>query len=456
MRVSIASTPAQSRQVRQRLANPEETLSYELGKAVQELPPLYTRLLAGGISVLVFGTLTWAHFSKVDEVAVTQGELIPSVEVRPVRALSVGSIQKIQVKEGDTVKKDQVLVEMDSSLPQTDVNRLEKSARLIREDIARLEAERTGGKAAGTDLQDQLLTARLREFDTKKAAAISESSRQRATREEAKARMSRLQENLINARDNLKNARAREQALSSLKGTGAVPQLDYIRAQDELTDAKDKVVSLEKEIDAQLERIRQADEAYQGAVSTASGLDSQRRSEILSQLNKRYEEQASVVGQLEQAKKQRSRETIKSPFAGVIYNLKATRGPVQAGEELLSIVPQDEDILLEVKVLNRDIGFIKSGLSAKVKLATFPYQEFGVVDGVVENVSPNAIVEKDVGLVFPTRIRLKKHALQVRGKDVKLTPGMAATAEIVTRKKSVLTFLIEPVTRRFSEAFSVR
>ena len=92
MKLSI--TPAQSQQARQRLANPQESLSYELGKAVQELPPIYTRLLAGGISVLVFGAIAWAHFSKVDEVAVANGKTIPSTEVRPMRALSAGTIVK--------------------------------------------------------------------------------------------------------------------------------------------------------------------------------------------------------------------------------------------------------------------------------------------------------------------------------------------------------------------------
>jgi HlyD family secretion protein len=163
-----------------------------------------------------------------------------------------------------------------------------------------------------------------------------------------------------------------------------------------------------------------------------------------------------VQGKLASAQKQRSWETIKAPFDGTVYNIKATRGPVQSGEELMSILPKGEEIVLDAKVLNRDIGFIQEGMRAKVKLATFPYQEFGIVDGVVEKVSPNSIMEKDVGLVFPVRIRLKTQTLNVRGKDVALAPGMAATAEIVTRQKSILTFLVEPVTRRFSEAFSVR
>jgi HlyD family secretion protein len=159
---------------------------------------------------------------------------------------------------------------------------------------------------------------------------------------------------------------------------------------------------------------------------------------------------------LEQAKKQKDGESIKAPVAGTIYKIKATRGPVQAGEELLSILPEGEDILLEVKVLNRDIGFIRQGMRAKVKLATFPFQEFGTVDGEVVQVSPNATLDKELGLVFPTRIKLNQHSVSVRGQEVGFTPGMTASGEIVTRKKSVLTFIMEPVTRRFSEAFSVR
>ncbi len=456
MKVSISSTPAQSRQVRHMLANPQDSLSYELGKAVQELPPFYTRLLAGGISVLVFGTITWAYFSKVDEVAPANGQIVAEAEVRPFRASSVGTIQQINVKEGQNVKKGDVLVEMDPGLSQTEVDRLEKSAKLIRQDIARLEAERRGDRVAGVPLQDQLLEARLKEFDTKQAAADSEVQRQLATRQENEARLSRLRENLIFAKDSLKNAQLRERSLSSLQGTGAVPQLDYIRAQDEVTNAKDKVVSIEKEIDAQQEKIAQSQQAYEGAKSTAEGLSSQRQSEVLTQLTKRNEELTDVQGKLASAKQQRSRETVEAPFDGIVYNIKATRGPVQSGEELLSMLPKGEAIELEAKVLNRDIGFIREGMRAKVKLATFPYQEFGIVEGVVEKVSPNSIVEKDVGLVFPVRIHLNKQSINVRGKYVDLTPGMAATAEIVTRQKSILTFLIEPVTRRFSEAFSVR
>lgn len=498
MKFSLAANAVQARQTKERFAKPEEKLSYELGKAVQELPPLYTRLLAGTISIVIFGTISWAQLSEIDEVATATGELIASTQVRPVTALGNGSILTVKVKEGDRVTKDQIIIQRDPNFQQTDVNRLAKSSKLIEDDLQRLQAERSGGKTAGTILQDELLNSRLLDYKAKQAAAAAEVKRQQSILTQAKVRLSRLQENLANAKigftnveknlenakslrsmldNNLSIAKEREENLRTLLEPGALTRVDYldakerlnrvntdiIRSSDEitknqnnLTEAKDKVASLEKDVAAQFQEINQAEQAYQTARNQNIRLTSERQSEILTQINKRKEELTTVAGQLEQARKQKDGENIKAPVAGTIYKIKATKGPVQSGEELLSILPEGEEMLLEVKVLNRDIGFISQGMKAKVKIATFPFQEFGVVEGEVLQISPNATIDKELGLVFPTRIKLSKHSLNVRGQDVEFNPGMAANAEIVTRQKSVLTFIIEPITRRFSEAFSVR
>ncbi|MEA5619815.1 HlyD family efflux transporter periplasmic adaptor subunit [Cronbergia sp. UHCC 0137] len=498
MKYSLAANAAQARQTKERFAKPEEQLSYELGKAVQDLPALYTRLLAGTISIVVFGAIAWAHYSQIDEVATAPGELIAAAQVRPVTSLGNGSIVAVKVKEGDRVTKDQILVERDPNLQQSDVNRLAKASKLIEEDLQRLQAERTGGTIAGTKLQDELLNSRLLDYKAKQVGVEAEAKRQQSLISQAKTRLIRLQENLanaktsvINAQTNLLNAQTirdkvesnlaiaqtREENLRTLIKPGALPRVDYleaqerlnrantdiIRAKDEvtnaqnrLTQAQDKVTSLEKDISTQFQEIQQAEQAYKAARNQGLRLSSERQSEILTQINRRKEELTNVAGQLEQAKKQKDGETIKAPVAGTIYKIKATKGPVQAGEELLSILPEGEEMLLEVKVLNRDIGFIRQGMKAKVKMATFPFQEFGIVDGTVAQISPNAILDQELGLVFPTRITLSKHSINLRDQKVEFTPGMVANAEIVTRKKSVLTFIVEPITRRFSEAFSVR
>lgn len=498
MKYSLAANAAQARKTKQRFVKPDEHLSYELGKAVQELPPLYSRLLAGTVSALVLGTIAWANFSLIDEVATAPGELIAAAQVRPVTSIGNGTIVTVNVKEGDRVLKGQPLVKRDPDLQQGDVVRLATSTKLIQEDLRRLDAERTGAQAGGTQLQDELLNSRLRDYQARQAGAQAESNRQQALINQAKVRQTRLQENLVNARTSLVNAKTnqinaqnirakvesglgiaqkREQSLKTLVNPGAIPRLDYLDAQEKLnrvaaeitrskdevinsqnkvTEAQDKVTSLEKDIAAQAQEIHQVQEAYQAARTQAQRLESERQSEIITQINKRKEELTTIQGQLDQARKQQDKETIKAPVSGTIYRIKATKGPVQAGEELLSILPEGEELLLEVKILNRDIGFIHEGMQAKVKMATFPFQEFGTIEGEVVQVSPNAILDKEMGLVFPTRIKLNKHSILVRGQEVGFSPGMSANGEIVTRRKSILTFLIEPITRRFSEAFSVR
>ncbi|NJN91825.1 MAG: HlyD family efflux transporter periplasmic adaptor subunit, partial [Leptolyngbyaceae cyanobacterium SL_5_14] len=199
-------------------------------------------------------------------------------------------------------------------------------------------------------------------------------------------------------------------------------------------------------------------QAYQSAQQTAESLTSQRRSEILTQLTQRQEELSNIEGQLNEADIRKDGQTIRAPISGRIYNVETTLAErtIEPGEEILSILPDGEDLMLEVKVLNRDIGFIEAGMRAKIKVATFPFQEFGTIEGEVMRVSPNATLDEDLGLVFATQVKLSRTSVAVQGKPVELVPGMAATAEIVTRQKSILTFLIEPVTRRFDEAFSTR
>jgi HlyD family secretion protein len=451
------TTPAQTRQTRQQFVNPEDYLSYELGKAVRELPPLYTRLLAGSLTALVFGAIAWAYFSIVDEVAVTQGELIPSAQVRPVRALEGGVIREIRIKEGDQVKKGDVLIEEDPKLSQSEVNRLQKNAELVRQDIARLEAENKGLTRSGTAVQDQLLAARLQEFDNKQAAATADAQRQLSAIEETKVQLTKLRENLVNAQATLENARNREASLRTLVD-GAVPRFDYLQAKDQLTEAQDKVSTLGQEILGQQQAIQQAQQAYQSAQQSSNRLGAERQTEILTQLTQRRENLTDIQGQLAQARVRAEGQVVTAPIDGTIYNLEATLGSrtVQPGDELLSILPENHDLLLEVKVLNRDIGFIEQGQRAKVKVATFPFQEFGTIAGEVISIGPNATTDKDLGLVFKAKVKLDRDTVGVNGKQVKLTPGMAATAEIVTRKRSVLTFLLEPITKRFDEAFSAR
>ena len=487
-----------SRQIKQQFVSEDRYLAYELGQAVKKLPPLYTRFLAGGISVILFGALAWAHFSKVDEVAVAQGKLVPAEQMRPVRSLDPGLITEVKVKAGDRVEKDDILIERDPTLTKTDIARLKKSAQLIKEDLSRLDAERRGETSVGVSLQDQLLVARLQNFEARHTSAIAEAKRQKAAMDKAKIQLTRLQENLLNAKTNLANAQSQEadartiyqqisaslniakeeeQSLRALLAPGAIAKLRYLDAKNrvirtegelarakseitaannQITVAEDKIMSLEKDLAAQTKEIMEAQQAYRAAQSTTARLTSERQSEIIARLNQRQEELTKIEGELARSEKNLGKDTIKAPVPGTIYNVKASSGPVQAGEELLSILPEGEKLILEAHALNHDIGFIAKGMRVKIKLATFPFQEFGTIDGEVIDISADAITDEKLGLIFPIKVKLEQQVIQVNDNKIELVPGMAATGDIVTRQKSILAFLIEPVARRLSEAFSVR
>lgn len=152
-------------------------------------------------------------------------------------------------------------------------------------------------------------------------------------------------------------------------------------------------------------------------------------------------------------------QTIIAPITGRVYNIKVnpSQGTVQPGEELLSILPEGKQPLLEVELPSQYRGFVDEQMNAKVKIEAFPYQEYGVIEGTVVYVSPYAVKDKNSNKeVYPTRIKLHKFIIRAQGQDKPLTPGMEATGEIVMRQKSILSLLIEPVTRKFDDVFFVR
>jgi HlyD family secretion protein len=396
---------ARSRQTKQEFADEATYLSYELGQAVQELPPLYTRLVAVSLSFAVFGAIGWAAFSKVDEVAVAPGELLPSEQIQPVRSLTNGGIQSIKVKEGQYVQKGDILIELDANQPTADVQRLGEQIKLMDMDLQRA----TGGVAGG----------------------------QAARMQEAEIEGQRLRRSLI-------FAQREANSYCRLSGQGASPRMDCDRAQNKVSD-------LEKNIAAQQTKIQQLAEDYKGG--------------NLSQLSQRREEREALRRQLDQAKDKQKGQKITAPISGNIYNINVTRskGIVQTGDELLSILPSGKEPILQVDLPNQYRGFVDEGMKVKVKVDAFPYQEFGIIDGTVIYVSPNAVTkEKNAGQLgpqeknFPTRVRLNKLSVMARGEDKPLTPGMSATGEIVLRQKTVLSFLLDPITRKFDEVFSIK
>ncbi len=409
MKRFLAASPAQARQTKQEFANPEAYLDYELAKAVQELPPIFTRLVGVTLSLAVFGVIAWAALSKVDEVAVAPGKVLPGEqEVQPVRSLSSGKIKYInetKVREGQQIQKGEILIALDSSASQVDIETLENQAQLMRQDLQR------ATKAA----------AKSHEADMKKA----------------QIEYSRL-------RDNLEFAKVKER--KECPFFSSVYQELPGAYREKCKDAQNQLNNAKKLFEAQAQEIEKLNQDY--------------KTGLLSGLSKRQEELESVEGRLEQANNQLQNQNIIAPIAGKVYNIKVnlSQGTVQSGEELLSIAPVGkvgEEPVLEVDLPAQYQGFVNEGMRAKVKIDTFSYQEFGTLNGTVIYISPNAVSRDNSGKqVFPTRIKLKTNLIRV-GEGYKIiTSGMPVTGEIVMREKTVLRLLLDPITRKVDDVFS--
>ena len=398
MKQPLASSPVQARQTKNQFANPDAYLDYELGKAVQELPPLYTRLVGVTLSLAVFGAIAWAGLSKVDDVAEAHGKLIPGEQVQPVRSPSSGKIKRInptKVKEGQQVQQGELLIALDSESSQLDIERLNNQLQLINQEYQYINATDKGQKA-------------------------------RIAQEKFE-------------RDRLVNgfAEAKSEADRLCPLVGGIPYLTCERA-------KHKVKDLKSSIQKQDEKIKQIQADYQ--------------TEIINKQNQLRQQWQEKKRQLEQAKNQGQNQIIRAPIAGTVYNVKVnqSQGTVQSGEELLSILPEGKELLLEVDLPNQYKAFVHEKMKAKVKIDSLNYQEFGIIDGEVVSISPNAVInDKNSGkAVYPTRIKLDPVMLKKRGLDKQLTAGMTAEGDIVMRQKSVLSLLLEPMTRKFDDVFS--
>lgn len=143
-----------------------------------------------------------------------------------------------------------------------------------------------------------------------------------------------------------------------------------------------------------------------------------------------------------------------SSIDGVVTQLSVHTlgGVVKPADPLLAIVPNDEELIVEAVVLNKDIGFLREGQAAEVKLGAFPFTRYGVVNGTIERISRDSVENKELGLVFPCLVNLAASHIDVDAKRIALEPGFAATAEVKTGQRRIIELLLSPLSRRVQEA----
>ena len=413
--------------------------------------------LAAGhvVTLLVIAFILWASFARFDQVVGVPGTVVPAGQVRIVQHLEGGVITAIDVRQGDRVEPGDRLMTL--SLGAGAVNRDEM---LVRRDAliaqqARMKAEAEGGEPAfPTDLAERrpaMLAAEAAAFRQRRAehgagqaallAAVETARREAAT-------LAARHDAAVAAR-----AVARRQLASaeSLLAGRLIARTEYLERQAELTRAEGEVSTLAAGRDQAAATIAEAE------ARARAGEESFRR-QATDGLSQADTELARIDELLKTASDQQARSSVTAPIAGIVQTLRFNTigGVVRPGEPILDIVPTEENLMIEGRLPPADIGHVAQGQAVTIKLTAFDYLRYGTLEGEVEQIGANADSDRNGHPYFRVRIRTAADHLQSDGARHPIIPGMEATADIHTGRRSLMSFLVQPVLKLRSEAFRER
>lgn len=398
----------------------------------------------------MFLLVIWAGVARIDEVTRGMGKVVPSSKAQLVQAATPATVTAIMVRPGQMVKKGQLLARLDDSQSSSAVGQLKAENERLEARAARLEQEGTGTGsdcAEGTACAEESRLAELRQAtaQSRESALAAAVEQRRRDLQEGMATVSSLDASAKLARDQVN-------MLAPLAAKGIVPQTELMTAQRELVDVQGRLAAA-----------RQGVARAQAAIQEASAQLSEARFDFREKaLNERSEITTKIAVNAETMKgasARLERNELRAPATGYVNDVKVTTvgGFVNAGEQLMQVVPVGDKLLVEARVAPKDIAFIKVGDRANVKITAYDFSIYGGLTGKVRNISADSIYdEAERQAYYSVMIETDKAYLVKNGQRLPIMPGMMADVEIITGAKSVLAYLLKPVLRAFNEAMTER
>ncbi len=392
---------------------------------------------------LITITILWLIIGKIDIVVTARGIVIPDGEAKIIQPLETGVIKEILVKEGDFVKKDELLVLIDTMTTDAQLKTIKENLKTSKQEAKRLEAQGVGiNFNSDNEIQKKLYDESLRALNSLigvKNQEIKQIERQ-------------IDSNLAQKRDyenQLQSAIDREKRLSNVKD---------IVAYNDLREAKDRTVGLRESVirtEAEIRRLQAQKRQVQNEIVQLKADFKAQKLENLAETNKRINELESNKEQIEFSN---INQKITAPVDGYIDKLMihTVGGVVTPAQELIALTPSDMPILIKAQVLNKDIGFIKEGMPVSIKIDTYDFQKYGLLHGKVKSISQNSIEDEDLGPVYEIYIMPDKNTMIIDGKEQKISIGMTLNAEVEIGKRRIIEFFIYPLIKYMDEGVSVR
>ncbi len=379
-------------------------------------PSVVSFLLLNAILVTIGGLLVWSAFSNVDEVTHAEGRVIPSSHMQVVQNMEGGIVKSINVKQGDLVEKDDVVLSMESvqfssefdSKKQQVMSLIAKEARLL------AEVNETGLAYTKefTAMAGHYVSAETSEFETRKR---------------------RLHADLSLLESQVQSGQQELDIVRKLTERGLEPQIELVRTQARVDEARNKMESMRRQFKSE----------------SATEL-----SRVVLELNPLRQTLPAYADKV-------NRTQVKAPLKGLVNRvmINTVGGVIKPGEPVVEIVPYDDNLVVEAQIRPQDIGFIRMGQSANVKFTAYDYSIFGSLKGTITNISPDSVSKEERGQVayyYVARIETSTKAIKSLEQNLPIIPGMQAQVDIITGNKSVLSYLLKPLIAVKENAFRER
>jgi hemolysin D len=426
-------------------------------------------------------SFAWASWATIDIIATAQGKIVPSGRSKVIQPFDVGVIRAIHVRDGQEVRAGDLVIELDPTMDQAEQERLHNDLVAAQLDVARYRAALSEAADPVAEFHpptdaDPVMAANVREAlvneineQRAKAATLDRQAAQKA----AELGTARATSDKLDAQIPLQQQRV--DMRKTLLSQGLESKILYLQEAQDLTASQ-------KELLVQKSRENEAEAALQALKEQRDQSVSEYRRTMSDELVKAHAKAAGLSQDLIKAARKTGLQRLAAPVDGTVQQLAVHTigGVVTPAQALMVIVPADSRLEIEAMVSNRDIGFVKPGQTADIKVDTFNYTRYGLLRGKVESVSADAVspdkrvdepnarptgLDKDATgandasakePVYSARVSLEKTAMVVDGERVELAPGMAVTVEMKTGSRRILGFLLSPLLRYGHESLRER
>lgn len=403
--------------------------------------------------------LLWACIGQLEIVAVAPGKTVVGSRTKVIQPLEAGVVKRILVRDGQAVKAGDLLIELDATAAEADYAkagealiaaklaelRLAALADAYRHDRAPQLAANPGLPEARYASDRDLATSQFEAYKARRGNL-------QASLAQRRAELGTVESSIAPLAENARIATQRAEDYARLLKEG-----NYVGRHDYLLREQERIAA-ERDLAAQRRRQVELQAAIRGAAEELQALETDALQQALDGLRQAREQVAQYEPEVAKTEQRDKLMHLRAPVDGAVQQLAVhtVGGVVTPAQVLMAVVPSEETLEVEATVLNKDIGFVKPGQRATVKVESFPYTRYGYLEGEVQSVSHDAAQDEHLGLIFPARVRLRDAALVIDGVRVQLTPGMNLSVEIKTGKRRVIDYLLSPLRTHAEEAMRER